>query len=334
MIAQAKQRILVVGPSNIGDGILIMDVIARLRSHFPEAHLGLVVGSRAAMLFENDPRIQTLMAADRYDSFLGRLRLAASLWRYQPDVLVDLRHTLYPLLLKPLSFWRYLRNPPKNLHHMRDRHLWKLKSQVPQIDAADLRQPQSALWWTDKDAAAMKTLRQRWEIQQGAAYAVICPGARSHIKRWTAEGFAQVADQLIKECSLQVIFSGEPEEKQVIEDIRQLMAQKAFTSVGQTTLRQLGVLMSEAALVITNDSASLHLASMVQAPTLAIFGPTDAQKYGPFARRSRVIQRQLFCSPCEVALCRYSHECMRFIQPDEVFVAAKQLLGNNGRKHA
>ena len=87
-----------------------------------------------------------------------------------------------------------------------------------------------------------------------------------------------------------------------------------------------GALMQRAALVITNDSASLHLASALYIPTVAIFGPTDADKYGPTATQSRTIRRHLFCSPCEQALCRFSHECMRFISAEEVYEAAKQLL--------
>lgn len=320
------KRVLVIGPSNIGDGILIGDVVARIRGAFPEAHLALVVGSRALALFENDARIQTLLDANRYDSRLGRLKLALDLWRYQPHILVDLRHTLFPLLLKPLFCWRYLRQPPKSLKHMRERHLWKLKEQVPGIGRMAPEKPSAGLWLSPKDIAAMDALCRRWGLQQNARFAIICPGARSHIKRWTAEGFAAVADRLIKEEKLQIIFSGEPEEKGVIEEIRQQMSQKALTTVGLTTIRQLGVLMLRAALVVTNDSASLHLASAVQAPTVAIFGPTDADKYGPTAPQSRIVRRRLFCAPCETALCRFSHECMRFISAEEVFAAARELL--------
>jgi ADP-heptose:LPS heptosyltransferase len=92
------------------------------------------------------------------------------------------------------------------------------------------------------------------------------------------------------------------------------------------TLPQLAALMQRAGLVLTNDSASLHLACAVGAPVLALFGPTDPRKYGPTGPRDRVLQRRLFCVPCEQALCRFNHECMRFITPDEVYEAARQLL--------
>lgn len=105
------------------------------------------------------------------------------------------------------------------------------------------------------------------------------------------------------------------------------MRGRAHSAVGSTTIRQLGALMERAGLVITNDSAALHVAGAAGAPVLALFGPTDPAKYGPTGPRGRVIQRQLFCVPCEVSLCRFHHECMRFISSDDVYDAAKVMLG-------
>src|SRR3989338_1399661 len=76
-------RVLIIGPSNIGDAILSSDVISSMRSQYPDAHLTLVVGERAQTLFAGDPRIQTLVNTDAFGSLMGRLRLALSLWRYQ-----------------------------------------------------------------------------------------------------------------------------------------------------------------------------------------------------------------------------------------------------------
>ncbi len=320
------KRVLIIGPSNIGDAILASDVVVAVRRCFPDAHVTLVVGERATPLFTDDPRIQTLVDASRFDAPLGRLQLAVVLWRYRPHVVVDLRHTLYPLLLKPFAAWRYLRLPPRRLMHMRDRHLWKLRAQVLEAASALARVEERPLHVTAKDTAQVEGLWKRWALDGGQRLVIICPGARSHIKRWTAEGFARVADRLIAEAGVHVIFSGEPEEGPVVEEILGLMKHRAHSAVGLVTIRQLGALMARSDLVITNDSAALHLASAFNVPTVAIFGPTDAAKYGPTSTRHRVIHRRLFCAPCEQALCRFNHECMRFISADEVYEAARQLL--------
>ena len=334
-------RVLVIGPSNIGDAVLMADCVALIRRRYPDAHLTLVVGSRATSLFADDPRVQTLVDASQFDSPLGRVRLAWVLWRYQPRVVVDLRHTFYPVLLKPLRCWRYLRRPPRTLTHMRARYLWELRSQAPAVaSGVDVRATEAGaeraekdpgpLWWSPRDAAHVDGLQRRWQLGATDRVVIICPGARSHIKRWTAEGFAEVADRLIDDAHVHVILSGEPEEEPIIEEVLGRMRHRAHSAVGLTTIRQLGVLMRRASLVITNDSASLHVASACRVPTVAIFGPTADDAYGPTSPAHHTIRRRLFCAPCERSLCRFSHECMRFVTPDEVVAAAIDLLQGRG----
>jgi lipopolysaccharide heptosyltransferase II len=204
---------------------------------------------------------------------------------------------------------------------MRERHLWKLRVQTGTAASSN-----GSLWLSPKDTAHVEQLLKRWRLDTAKLLVVICPGARSHIKRWTAEGFAALADRLISEAGVSIIFCGEPDEEVIVEEVVTAMRQPAHSAVGLTTIRQAAALMQRAQLVITNDSASLHLASALKVPTVAIFGPTDADKYGPTAPKHRTIRRRLFCSPCEQALCRFNHECMRFISPQEVYDAATQLL--------
>lgn len=324
---RGARRVLVIGPSNIGDAILMSGVIGHLRSLLPGAYLTLAVGERAQALFADDPRIQTLVDLSAFESGLGRLRLFIAFWRYHPQIVVDLRDTLFSFLLKPWLIGRYLARPPASIRHMRDRHLWKLRRQLPrQLRLILNKEETPAFWFSAKDKMQIDTLYRRLSLNAAKRLVVICPGARSHIKRWTAEGFARVADALITEDNAEIIFSGETEERPIIDETLGFMRHRAHTTVGLTTIRQLGVLMQRASLVLTNDSASLHLASTVGAPTVALFGPTDADKYGPTAPQSRMLRRQIFCSPCEQAVCVFNHECMRFIPAEEVYRAAKALL--------
>jgi len=172
-------------------------------------------------------------------------------------------------------------------------------------------------------------LRQ-WHINSRSLVAM-APGARSHIKRWRADGFAAVADRLAADQQAAVVFTGEAEEQPVINDIIARMRTTPLSVVGQTTLPELGALLRRCAALLTNDSATLHLAGLVGTPTIAIFGPTDPRKYGPRGPRDLVLQRQLDCVPCEAAQCRYQHECMRFLEPYEVYGAVVGLLGETAK---
>lgn len=316
-------RILVIGLSNVGDGVLMSPVIARLAGAFPQARVTVLVGERARALFAGDPRVHELMTLDGFAGWSGRLRLIGLIWRMRPDLLIDLRHTALPLVWKPWRCWRYVWPVPKSMH-MRQRHLRRLSRQAGL--RLEVRDGQPSLWISPEDQRQVTTLASRWGLAEGKPLVIICPGARSHTKRWYTDRFAAVADGLIEEAGAEVVLTGEPEESEIIRDVMAGMRRRAHSAAGCTTIRQLAALMQQARLVITNDSASLHVAGAVGTPVLALFGPTDPRKYGPTGGRDRVMQRRLFCVPCEKSLCRYTHECMRFIQVEEVLSAAKAIL--------
>ena len=326
------KRIFVIGLSNIGDAILMSPVIERLHACYPSAHLTLLVGERARALFASDPRVHRLLDMDQFAGLMGPLRLVRAVWETRPDLLIDLRQTVLPLVWRPWTFFRYVRLIPRTVTHMRERHLWRLNTQHPAPSTQHQISDGLSLWIAEDDRASVARLVARWGLDASRRLVVACPGARSHIKRWYAEGFARVADRLIEEANVEVVFTGEPDEAPIIQEVLQAMRHRAHNAAGSTTVQQLAALMQRASLVITNDSASLHLACAVQAPTLALFGPTDPRKYGPTGARDRVIQRRLFCVPCEQALCRFAHECMRFISAGEVVDTARQMLAVQSSK--
>ncbi len=85
-------------------------------------------------------------------------------------------------------------------------------------------------------------------------------------------------------------------------------------------------MIKKAKLLITNDSAPLHLGCAVGTKVLAIFGPTDPDRYGPTGEFDIVMSTKLSCSPCESATCERSHECMKLVSATDVFGAAKLML--------
>ena len=105
-----------------------------------------------------------------------------------------------------------------------------------------------------------------------------------------------------------------------------LLGNRFYDFTGKTNIRQLAALFKRSKLLLTNDSAPLHLGCAVGVKVLAIFGPTDPIKYGPTGELDYVIRNKLHCAPCQNAACGYGHECMKLISPEEVFNAAKMML--------
>jgi len=313
------KRILVITLSNVGDIILTMPSIGALAREFPEARMDVMVGPAGRELFSADPRIFKLIIYDKHLPITEKRRLQQKLKRLHYDLVADFRNTLFGLLIGPRFRTATVQRFPKKIMHSMDRHLYRLKS----LGMKDLER-KSYIYIPEKDEEYAAGLLKECAI--GDSYVVVNPGAKSHLKRWTAEGFAAVCDRLIRECGASIVFIGLKEDREVIESVIKKMKERSHNLAERTNIRQLAGLLKRAKLLVTNDSAPLHLGCAVGVKVLALFGPTDPMKYGPIGEFDAVMNEKLSCAPCESAVCKHNYECMKLILPDTVFDMAKMML--------
>lgn len=275
----AVREIALITLSNVGDCLLTLPVLAALDKQFPKSAITVVCGPRGKVVFARDPRAAAVMIYDKRAALREKLQLIRLLRRRRFDVLVDLRHSLFPWLLRSRRHTQPWDRPSRGIVHHQDRHLWQLERLVGSVPPVA---PEERLWLDPHD--------ELFARQYAAPFVLISPAARSDNKRWPAERFAGVADRLIAQHQAQVVFTGEPDEQRVAETIRRAMRHPAQWLMGQTTLGQLISLVRRAQCVITNDSATLHIASLLERPVVALFGPTDPQEYGPRHAASQTLR--------------------------------------------
>lgn len=157
------------------------------------------------------------------------------------------------------------------------------------------------------DARAAGWLRERG-VTDG--FVALAPGSIWGTKQWPY--YAELATRLGR----QVVVIGGKEDAALGEAIVAAAPEMARSAVGQLTLRESAALLTHAALLVTNDSAPLHLATAVATPILAIFGPTvPAFGYGPIRPGDRVAEIALDCRPCSShgpQVCPLGHHrCMK-----------------------
>lgn len=312
-------RILVITLSNVGDIILTTPVISALKSKFPGARIDVMVGPNGREIFERDPIVFKLIIYDKHIPITEKRRLQLKLKRLKYDLVCDLKNTVFPMLIAPKFRTSTIQRFPKGPLHGRLKHLYRLRS-----FGMDIKEPVSYIHIPKEDDEYISALIEKEGVS--GQFVVINPGAKSHIKRWSPEGFATVADRMVSECGVKVIFVGTENDKETVAGVIMKMSGPYHNFVGKTNIRQLAELIKRSKLVITNDSAPLHLACAVGAKVLAIFGPTDPRRYGPIGELDLVINKKLHCSPCENAQCAYNHECMKMISPEEVFENAKVMV--------
>lgn len=312
-------KILVITLSNLGDTLLSYPALTALWTAHPQAEFHVLASPRNKELFIVNPRVKRVWVWDKQAGPWKQGLMTLDLVLEGFSLVVDFRNTLIPLLMPWARRTPVFFRPQAGDRHRADTHL-ELVTRI------GIRPYEGRIRLPFDQREERKV--EGW-LESGRALVVMVPGARSHLKRWGAEKFAEVADRLIEENNAQVLLAGEEAERPIADQVASAMRHQAVDKVGKTTVRQLADLMSHAKLVITNDNACLHMASMAGAPTVAIFGPTDERKYGPRAPGSIVVRRNMICAPCELALCPYTHGCMNWITADEVYAAAAKVLEEN-----
>jgi 3-deoxy-D-manno-octulosonic-acid transferase/heptosyltransferase-1 len=103
------------------------------------------------------------------------------------------------------------------------------------------------------------------------------------------------------------------------------MTEEKINLGGATTLSELACLYKRARMLITTDSGPMHLAAAAGIPVIALFGPTDPARTGPYGAGHTVLRTQMACSPCFLKKCS-TKQCMKDITPRQVFAAIEKTL--------
>jgi ADP-heptose:LPS heptosyltransferase len=96
--------------------------------------------------------------------------------------------------------------------------------------------------------------------------------------------------------------------------------------IGKTTLPELIAELGECALLLTNDTGTMHLATILGVPVVAVFGSTEPRLTGPLGSGHHVVRHQVECSPCFLRECPIDFRCMKAVTVDEVTASVSALL--------
>jgi len=315
-------KIIFITLSNIGDCILTLPVLDALRRKYPQGKFTCLVPARPKEIFVNNPAIEKVIIFDKHAGMREKIKLFFSLSKEGFDEVVDLRNSFFGAFLPAKKRSSPLRIIPRRLRHMKDRHLYwaglsgfLLKDKIPQ-----------SIVITPEDKKYIDDILLRHKSGNRDKLIVVAPGARSDVKRWDKDNFRRLCLALAGE-GWQIVLAGDSGDKPVCDHIGEGSGGKVIDFCAKTTISQLAALLMKARLLITNDSAVMHLASYLDVPVAAIFGPTDEKKYGPWSGKNTVIKKDIFCRPCEKAQCSFGTlACLSSIKPEDVLSQIKFLL--------
>jgi heptosyltransferase-2 len=155
----------------------------------------------------------------------------------------------------------------------------------------------------------------------------LCPGAEyGPAKRWLPERFAEAATSIAMERDVKWVLFGTKKDAAIGEKICETLGERCVNRIGQTTIEQLIDELRGCRLLLTNDTGTMHLASLVGVPVVAIFGSTEPRMTGPLGDGHVVLRHQVECSPCFLRQCPIDFRCMKAVTVPEVVEAVLSIL--------
>ena len=295
-------KILLIQLKRIGDLILTTPAIAAMRQKFPDAHLTLVISKDGKALAPAIAGVNKLLVMPRgLAGFGAAAAIATSKFDYCIDFTRNDRSALLVLLSRAkkriVSFRIKVRSKFRTRfynefvpHRMRDMHTIDYHLALLQplgisnaAPAVNLELPKSA------KATADELLNKQ---HVGRPFIVFHPGSARPEKFWDAERWAEVINHAANTHNVDLVLTGgaSPLEQVHIRDIKAKVQAQVIDLSGKTDLLTLAALIAKARLLITVDSAPMHLASATKTPQVVLFGPTNPFHWRPLESPALILQ--------------------------------------------
>lgn len=347
------RRILVARRGALGDALALAPALKALRRTYPEATIDLAVrpNSGGAAVLKTIGHVDNLLHIPKMHT-LGPAEKLSLAWRFfrrgYDAVLTGSYYFLIPEAMfagAPVSIGVYEGHPVQRMNrraipvgatvHEADSNLAlaealgafvPLSERPPALDGAAMASEEDL-------ALALGNLG----VPGGAEWFAVHAGAARETRRWAPERFAALIARLLrKHPELRCLLTGVVKEHRLVAQVKRLVPsdvrERVHNTCGFTNFPLLNALIERSRLVISNDTGVMHLARARRRPLLALLGPEEDRRWGPYplsTGEAIAIRHIVPCAPCGRKHCN-EHYCMRLLTVDAAAEAAERLLASAG----
>lgn len=301
----SSQRFLVIRLSSLGDIVHALPAVAAVGEASPQAEIHWVVETRHAALLAGNPFVHRLVKLDtlgwrkKLTSVQTLRSLAqgvAALREVEFDAAIDFQGLYKSALIAWLSRARerlgfaeyWLREPAAGLLYTERvsphgcEHVIQMNLALVERLVGRARAPTRWQFPLPRTEADERYVEQQLAALGSREFIVINPGGGWTSKCWAPENYAELIRRLENEFSGDILLTGSPEEETLIRDIIQNSRSRRAKRFAATIV-QFIALVRRAKLFLSGDTGPLHVAAAVATPVVAIYGPTDPVRNGPFS---------------------------------------------------
>lgn len=332
------KKILIIQTAFLGDAILTTPLVRALRQTFPDSLIDILLIPETFAVFENNPHITNIITYNK--------RKSVKKWLSFISLILKVKHNNYDLAVSAqlsmrTSLIMWLSGVPNRLGFPRQKlktmtidlpkGLPVVKRYVKLMEALT-NEPfsyQTEIFWDEETEKTINDLTGRY-LEESKLTVGIAPGSVWATKRWLPEYYSELI-RMLSENNIQSVLIGGKEDCELCEKITAESGVNPLNVAGKLSMQGSAALIRRLKLIITNDSAPLHLANAVKTDVVAIFGPT-VRRFGffPFRKKDKVLEIGLNCRPCGKHggnRCPLKHfSCMKSITPDIVFKSILETL--------
>ena len=345
---------LVIKLRHHGDVLLAAPVLRVLKAHAPHVEVDALVYDDTAAMLADHPALMRLHVVGRGwrdEHALSRLLLEKELFdalrarRY--DLIVHLsdqprgawlaralgaRYRVAPATPGRGAFWG------KSFTHLyplaRNGHRHKVEENLDALRRIGI-QPEPSERRVDfvPGAAAVASVAALLGSQglREREYVHMHPASRWSFKCWPAERNAELIDRISARHRVVLTAAPESEELAFVDEILRRTKSRPVNLAGKLSIKELGALTARARLFVGVDSMPMHLAAAMGTPSVALFGPSGEDEWGPWQVPHRVVTTRFPCRPCGNDGCGGGKvsECLTTLPVADVQAAVEQLLAEN-----
>jgi heptosyltransferase-1 len=331
-------NILIVRLGALGDVVHAIPAAAALRRAFPDARIDWLVDVKHREIVELVTDIDRAVTLDSptlagWTATLRELRPTAY------DIAIDLQGLLKSALLARAS--GAARVVGFSIWHLREKTARPFYSDVIEAEgghviaknlrllrAIGVEDDEVRFPLADVASPALDRLRER--LSSDRPFALLNAGAAWPNKRWPPERFGELASFLRDACGMTPVVLWGPGEERLVDSVVAASSNAAIAAP-PTGIRDLVAIARAASLVVSGDTGPLHIATAVGTPSVAIFGPTDPARNGPFSPDDVTVSRFEVCGCHYDRRCHQRAWCLADVTVTEVSAAVKRrLLASRG----
>lgn len=351
---EAPKKILLVKFHGIGNIVMILPALRAIKRKFPYSRIDFLTLDTNKSILSGAKNVEKAyyFESETIPVFLWSFLVTMpKLRRERYDAIIDFEQfaNISTLIASALGAPRRIgfkaHGPDRTriyttaVDYVEDAHMWRIFMRLAEAVGASAEPVEREIDCTPEQEGQARKLLADFGVKPEEPLFLMHPGSSSNltIRRWPPDRFAALTRLVSERFGAKVILTGVPNEAEITSQVVSLSGGAALDSTGKLSLKGLAALCKMAEFVVSNDTATVHVASAMGTPVIGLFGPNTPFLYGPVGEDDLVFYNKQECSPCltntnrKLSDCK-NPKCMLSIGVNDVFGAIENKYFDNEGK--